>query len=361
MKNPAPGLTLHVIGAGLIGTSLALGARQAGYQVTISDVDERQERLAQNLLRTGNLVSDPSLVIVAIPPSSAAEVVCDALSLFPSSIVVDVTSTKTKVQQKVKLLSESWDRFVPSHPIAGREVGGASSAQADLFQGRAWIITPYEQTNSSQARIELVEELVKALGATSYVMTAAEHDRLFAGISHLPQVISTALASITAEVGDGAQLAGQGLRDMTRLAESDPLLWNEIFESNKEEILAALEKFEKRISEFRKAISQDNVGSINELFRQARVVREKISGKHGARRRNYTLFRIVVDDRAGVLAELFVLCGEHGINVEDLELEHSPSQETGLITLSVNPAQAEDLALALESSNWTFIREETPS
>ena len=357
MIEATPNLTLHVIGAGLIGTSIALGARQAGYQVSISDVDKTQERLAQDLLRNWELVPSPVLVAVAVPPQSTAQVVAEALDRYPNSIVVDVSSTKTKVQEEVRVLSGEWNRFIPSHPIAGRETGGAASAQADLFQGRPWVITPFKEGNSSDSGLEDVEGLIEALGGTAYVISAEEHDRLFAEISHLPQIVSTALASIADGVGEGVQLAGQGFRDMTRLAESDAKLWNEIFASNKEQVLKVLKEFETKIAQFKIAIDEGDNEKIETLFNQAKKVREKISGKHGARRRDYELFRIVVDDRPGVLADLFALCGHHRINVEDLELEHSPSQETGLITLSVNPMQSDDLVNALSKSNWTFVRE----
>ena len=354
MSSATESLSLHVVGAGLIGTSIALGARQAGFSVTLADTNIDQLDLARNLVRASIETSNPTLIVVAVPPHVTSQEVAIALDMNRQSIVLDVSSTKSKVVQDVMALSDKWDRFVPSHPIAGREVGGAASAQADLFQGRPWIITPLAGQDQAGPAITHAQKLIGSLGAASFFMSPEEHDRLFARISHLPQIISTALAAMSHENGDGLRLAGQGLKDMTRLAESDPKLWIEIFRSNRGQILDALRRFEINIAALKTAIELNNASAIESLFEEAKISRTHISGKHGSRQRAYSLFRIVVDDRPGVLAELFALSGKHGINIEDLDLEHSPSQETGLITLSVHPDQSSDFADVLTTDKWTF-------
>ena len=125
--------------------------------------------------------------------------------------------------------------------MAGREFSGAASAQSDLFNGRAWIVVPTRSTRNEV--LSSVTELIETLGATVYQMDGLSHDRLLARISHLPQALSTSLAGSLLDIGSGMELSGQGLRDTTRLAESDPQLWSEIFIANQDAVLEAIEKF----------------------------------------------------------------------------------------------------------------------
>lgn len=346
---------VHVVGAGLIGTSIALAAKAKGLSVTIEDLDPQAQALARDLIKShseGAPNSDGLLVVVAVPPLSTPDAVVRALSIFPNATVMDVASVKTNVTVQVQALSENSERFVPTHPIAGRESGGPKSAQADLFRGRAWILSPGGRTRPDS--IELVSDFITGIGATPYLMDAKRHDELLARISHLPQLVSSALASLLSSEDLPIQVAGQGLRDVTRLAESDPYLWQEILESNKSEVLEALKVFRDVINGLVKDAESEDFVSIKHLMERGRAGRRKISGKHGSQPRAYSIFHIVIDDRPGVLGDLFSLMAEHGINVEDLDIEHSPNQETGLITISVAPEQSGATSDALRIGNWLF-------
>lgn len=348
---------IHVIGAGLIGTSFALACKGAGYTVTIEDVDTSNQALAKDLLfdnhdskrvdkRTVNFV------IVAVPPSATSKVVAGALKLYPQSIVTDVSSVKTKVINEVKELSDDFSRYVPGHPIAGRQHEGPAAAQADLFSSRPWILTPLE--NTSQSGLQDLSILLGNLGASVRTMTPDHHDHLFARISHVPQLISTALGGSLVEIGDEVSLSGQGLRDTTRLAESKASLWTEIVSLNSKEILEALKHYREIIMGLENAITKGDMEEVSKQFDLGNRGRLLLSGKHGGKPRDYIFFRIVIDDRPGVLAELFALCGERRVNVEDLDIEHSPNQETGLITLAISPEQEAELSSALEEGSWRF-------
>lgn len=346
---------VHVVGAGLIGTSIALAAKELGYEVTLEDVDPRVELLAQDLIKNHvrpETSADNLLVVVAVPPLVTGQLVVQALELYPLSTVMDVASSKTNVLLEVESLSEEIDRFVPSHPIAGREIGGPRAAQSDLFAGRAWVITP--SVEADRQRVERVSRFVSRLGATVYSMSPKEHDELFARISHLPQLISSALASLLKSEERPIQVAGQGLRDVTRLAESDSSLWSEIVQSNRIEVMNALILYRDVIDHLVENLEKGDFQSIVKIMDDGRLGRQKISGKHGSQPRKYAIFHIVIDDRPGVLGQLFSLMAEHEINVEDLNIEHSPNQETGLISIAVSPEQKSITSSALTNGKWIF-------
>lgn len=178
---------------------------------------------------------------------------------------IDIGSTKSNLVSQVELFPELADRFLGTHPMAGRERGGARAAQSDLFQGRAWFLTPTPSTNS---RVKaMAEEVISLLGATSYELGAHEHDALLAAISHLPQAVSSALASSLNE-DLKLDLAGQGLRDMVRIASSDPELWSEIFFANKENVMRSLDDFQRALDLLRNAISAEDKKSLVSNFRK---------------------------------------------------------------------------------------------
>lgn len=346
-------LTIHVVGAGLIGTSIALASKISGHSVTIEDVKPEAEDLARDLLNSSVKSSlAPDVIFVAVSPLAASETVLSQLRLNPESIVVDVTSVKTKVVSDVEGFPDVSSRFFASHPIAGREVSGPSSAQADLFRGRAWIVTPGPSVR--EQNLAIVEILLKGFGAEVYRMSPERHDYVFARISHLPQILSSLLAGSLVEIGSDVALSGQGLRDLTRLAGSSGELWKEIISLNSTEIQSALDDFRRAIEQLSSAISNDDSQKILDYFQSGNQGRNIFSGKHGGVAREYSVFHIVIEDKPGVLAELFALCGKYGINVEDLSIEHSPNQETGLISLSVSKDQTLPMRNALASSGWKF-------
>jgi prephenate dehydrogenase len=234
--------------------------------------------------------------------------------------------------------------------MAGREVAGPSSAQADLFQGRAWILTPTSVTEESS--IDVAKELVEALGATAYIMNAPAHDSLLARISHLPQITSTALAGAIEQLGDDLNLSGQGLRDMTRIANSDGELWSEILLENQNEVLKAISEYQQIIANLKDALESRDESALKNLFINGNKGRARVSGKHGSKPRNYSHLMIVIKDEPGALSQLFEQCAAINANIEDLSIEHSPGQLTGLITLAFSPDDALRVQDYLLSHDW---------
>ena len=339
---------VRIIGSGLIGTSIGLGLVQQGIAVEMVDSDPSAQSLAKDLIG-GVAVIDPELVIFALPTSRLSLVIQDEITLNPHSTFMDVGSVKNEVVLKVKTFSGLSERFLPTHPMAGREIGGAGSARADLFQGRSWILTP-EAECSPESR-NLVLDLIKSLGATPIELSAVDHDAAVAKISHLPQIIASLLAKqLTSTPMEWMELAGQGLRDTTRIAGSDEKLWKEIIYSNRSEISELLIRLQSDLTQMIAAL--DDPGKIAVLIAAGRDGKAMIPGKHGGKAREYSYLPIVIDDKPGQLASIFNECAAMRVNVEDLNIEHSPGQLSALITLSLSSQDAEKLSAHLTSIGW---------
>jgi prephenate dehydrogenase len=340
--------TVRIVGSGLIGTSIGLGLVQRGVSVDMVDSDPQAQSLANDLIG-GVGVASPDLVVLAMPTTQLPAVIEGENLLNPQSTFIDVGSVKHEVVLHVESISGLSRRFLPTHPMAGREIGGASSARADLFQGRSWILTPGTEVDSSSR--ELVLELIAHLGATPIELSALDHDRAVARISHLPQIASSLIAKqLTGTPPEWMELAGQGLRDTTRIAGSDESLWKEIIYSNRNELQQLLINLQNDVQ-----LMIDSLGNpdeIAQLIAQGRAGKALIPGKHGGKAREYFYLPIVIDDKPGQLGAIFNECAAMDVNVEDLNIEHSPGQLSALITLALSQSDAEKLSTHLTSIGW---------
>ena len=239
--------------------------------------------------------------------------------------------------------------------MAGRERGGAISGRADLFLSRPWVIAP--NASNPAAAIQLVENLALDLGAAPVRVSPEEHDRAVALVSHVPQLVASLLAArlVDAESADVA-LAGQGLRDTTRIAASDPKLWLQILGANAERVVSILRDFSTDVDALIQALSQiDANGSLSTVGRILEAGNrgvERIPGKHGTKHTEYAQLIVMIEDKPGELGRLFNEVGEIGVNIEELKLEHSPSAQVGLVELYVLPNVVESLSSELIKRSW---------
>jgi len=294
-------------------------------------------------------VVDPDVVVFAMPTSVLSEVIQNEIDINPQSTFMDVGSVKNEVLLKVKTFSGLSTRFLPTHPMAGREIGGAASARADLFQGRSWILTPEDDCAPESKK--LVLELITLLGASPIELSALDHDAAVAKISHLPQIAASLVAKqLSGTPAEWMELEGQGLRDTTRIAGSDEKLWKEIIYSNRNEISELLISLQNDLQQM--IDSLDDPAKIAVLIAAGREGKALIPGKHGGKAREYTYLPIVIDDKPGQLAAIFNECAAMQVNVEDLNIEHSPGQLSALITLSLSEHDAEKLSVHLTSIGW---------
>ena len=339
---------VRIVGSGLIGTSIGLGLVQRGIAVEMVDSDPSSQSLAMDLIGGGQ-VPNPELVIFALPTSRLFMVIADEIQLNPHSTFMDVGSVKNEVVLKVETFPGLSTKFLPTHPMAGREIGGAGSARADLFQGRSWILTPSPDVDQSSK--ELVLHLIEALGASAVELSSTDHDRAVAKISHLPQIAASLVAKqLTGTPAEWMELAGQGLRDTTRIAGSDEMLWKEIIYSNRVELRHLLINLQNDLDLMIRAL--DDPAQIEDLIAAGRAGKAAIPGKHGGVAREYWYLPIVIDDKPGQLGSIFNECAAMDVNVEDLNIEHSPGQLSALITLALSQSDAEKLSAHLASIGW---------
>ncbi|WP_198147884.1 prephenate dehydrogenase [Microbacterium sp. XT11] len=348
--------TVRIVGAGLLGASIGHALRAKGIDVVLSDTSPAQLRLAidYGAGRAAEDADSPALVVVAVPPDVTADVVEAELRRYPDAVVTDVASVKLQPFRELTARGVDLTRYIGSHPLAGRERGGAISARADLFIGRPWVVCRDEQTRP--ADLALVEALALDVGAMPLEMTPEEHDRSVALTSHVPQVVASLLAGRLAEAEEGAlRLAGQGVRDTTRIAASAPELWVQILGANATPVVEVLDALAADLREVSDALrAPDAPGSrrvVAETIRQGNEGVERLPGKHGQNRRFEQLV-VMVDDTAGQLGRLFGELGELGVNVEDLRLEHSPGAQFGLAEISVDPAALHGAISGLTERGW---------
>ena len=353
---------VRIVGTGLLGASIGLALRERGVDVILADSSRAALALAVDYGagRRADPGDAPTLVIVAVPPDHVADVVLAELAAHPTALVTDVASVKSGILAELRESGAELSRYIGSHPMGGRERGGAVSARTDLFLGRPWIVTPHEGSAIDQVR--RIEDLALDVGATPVQMTPEEHDRGVALVSHVPQLVASLLASrlrsaSEAEVG----LAGQGLRDTTRIAGSNPELWVQILAANAAPVSEVLRAYRADLDRVITALDAPAAPgaprAIAETLEAGNAGVRRIPGKHGTDRRFATL-TIKIDDTPGQLARLLTEVGEEGVNMEDLRLEHSPGAQVGFAEIAVLPELSAHLAGALRDRGWEIMADE---
>jgi prephenate dehydrogenase len=269
-------------------------------------------------------------------------------------VVTDVASVKAGPLASLQAVGADVSRYVGSHPMAGRERSGAIAARADLFIGRPWVIAGHDGITYQRAAV--VEDLALDLGATVVPMDPDSHDDAVAFVSHAPQLISTLMASqLRAAPEDALGLAGAGVRDVTRVAASDPGLWVQIIGANAERIRPVLQGVRDELDHVIGALDDTaatgSLRTIAETMASGNSGVARLPGKHGTTKR-FSQVVVLVDDTPGQIAALLTRIGEIGVNLEDLRLEHSPGAQIGIVEVSVVPEQEQRLVEDLESHGW---------
>lgn len=348
--------TVRVVGAGLLGASVGHALRAKGIDVVLTDSSPAQLRLAVDY-GAGRLAAEddrPRLIVVAVPPDVTADVVQAELAQYPDAVVTDVASVKLEPFRALQERGVDLARYIGSHPLAGRERGGAISARADLFIGRPWVVC--RDGDTAAADLALVEALALDVGAMPLEMTPEEHDRSVALTSHVPQVVASLLAGRLAEADEGSlRLSGQGVRDTTRIAASAPELWVQILGANAGPVVEILDSLAADLREVSDALRDPGAAGarriVAETIRHGNDGVDRLPGKHGQNRRFESLV-VMIDDTPGQLGRLFGELGELGVNVEDLRLEHSPGAQFGLAEISVEPASLHGAISGLQERGW---------
>lgn len=355
---------VHIVGTGLLGASIGVALTRGGVHVTLEDASPIPSAVAAEL--GAGVVGQPgeqgpSLVVVAVPPEVAGSVVARALSTWPAAVVTDVASVKESVLGEVRRAGGDLTRYVGSHPMAGRERSGAAAAMADLFVGRPWVICAPEEASSSSVLV--VRELAVDVGARVVHLGARAHDEAVALVSHMPQVVASVAAKcLVGASANALDLAGQGLRDTTRIAGSDPGLWAAILLGNAGPVASRLREVADGLSAAIDALAAAEAGeegkavaALHRLMASGNDGVLGIPGKHGGARTEYDAVTVLVPDQPGELGRLFTEVGRVGVNLEDVHIEHAGGKPVGLTTLSVPRGAGVGLGEALTAAGWRIL------
>lgn len=359
---------VHVIGTGLVGTSIGLALRRAGVEVWLSDSNPEHTRTAVGLgagepapsgvtgASSGEESQErPQLVVVAVPPVRIAEVVLDALE--SGAVVTDVGSVKAMPLAQISDQADpaALPRYVGSHPMAGSERSGPLAASAAIFEGRAWAIAPH--VHADEDAVALVEELARICGAEAVRLSPVEHDVAVARTSHLPHLLAVLAATqLSDAVPEHLQLSGQGVRDVTRVAAGDPDLYGQIIRANAAAVTELLGDVRTGIDALLQAIEDETEDALQEILTGGVEGTRVIPGKHGGPALEMGSVFVLVPDHPGELARLLADVGDIGVNIEDLHIDHDPARPVGLVELLVECSAAEGLREALEERDWTTHR-----
>ncbi len=332
-----------LVGTGLIGGSVGLALRRAGWHVTGSDTDPVRAARALELGVVDAIGVDPDaeITFVAVPVSAVPAVA--GVALAAGGVVSDVGSVKAAVVAAI-----DHPRFVGGHPMAGSEAVGVDGARADLFDGAAWVVTPTAATDE-QAHA-LVHSVVRSFGADVLTLEPGQHDRLVATVSHVPHLGAAALMQMAAERGqsDAAllRLAAGGFRDMTRIAAGDPAMWLDVCAENRVAITEVLDELMANLARLRQVVDTGDRAGLEQQLRVAQTARRALP-MGTPPPEQLAEVRVSIPDQPGELAMVTGLATERSINVYDVEVAHSVDERGGRLLLVVDAGRAQELVSSL--------------
>lgn len=355
--------TALVIGTGLIGTSAALALASRGVAVHLADHDPEQARTAAALgAGTDEAPAGAvDLCVVAVPPAHVATTLADAMRRGAARAYLDVASVKGGPRRELEELGLDLTPYIGTHPMSGRERSGPLAATAELFEGRPWVLTPTRDTETEVLNLAL--ELVALCRAVPVVMDADAHDRAVALVSHMPHLVSSMVAARLEHAEDAAvRLCGQGIRDVTRIAASDPRMWIDILSANPGPVADLLAQLAGDLDETVRALRalqsadeekrRTGAAGVEDVLRRGNAGQVRVPGKHGTAPAVYEVVAVLIDDQPGQLARIFADADRAGVNIEDVRIEHATGQQAGLVQLMVEPRAVATLGAALRERGW---------
>ncbi|GAA2454887.1 prephenate dehydrogenase [Actinomadura vinacea] len=360
-----------IIGTGLIGTSIALALRERGIEVLLADRDPEAARVAADMGAGVPAPATPDepadLAVLAVPPPAVAAALLDAQKSGAAQVYTDVASVKGLPLAQAAELGCDLAVFAGGHPLGGRERSGPLAARPGLFLGRPWVLCPTAE--STEAVVASAAALALACGANPVTMDAVEHDRAVALISHAPHVVASAMAArFTAGPERALALAGQGARDVTRIAGGDPRLWHGILAANAQPVADVIDAVARDLAAAAAGLraaaggvaaggaEPGGVGAARDtldLLARGAAGHGRIPGKHGGPATRHAVVPVLAADRPGELALIVQAAGVAGINIEDVLIEHSQGRSVGVVELAVAPESARRLIEELRARGWS--------
>jgi prephenate dehydrogenase len=281
---------------------------------------------------------DVDLVVLAGPVNA----IVDTLStLETDALVTDVAGVKGPVVRAGSRLA----RFVGGHPMAGRETSGPSSASPSLFRGASWILTT---DASSGSDVDEMSTIVASLGAVPVPMSAAAHDAAVAAVSHVPQIVASALVNVVGSDTAALQLAAGGFRDLTRIALSEPGWWTDVLAENRSDVVRLLGALGDELGAWSTRLEEGDRPAVEAGLESARTTRRGLAPAVSA-------LRVLLEDRPGEIARVGQALALSGADVRDLQLRHATRGGGGILTLSVAPGHEVGLRRELEADGFRIL------
>ena len=341
---------VSIVGLGLIGGSLALALKNAGWYVTGTDVDEEAvaTALERSIIDAEGIDPESNLVFIATPVLQVADQAKRALNVTKCP-VTDVGSVKAPIST----LMRDYPRFVPGHPMAGNEISKLAGADPSLFVDATWILTPTLET-SDLAFTEVHRVLSKVLKAKVRSMEAERHDLLLAAVSHVPHftaaaIMQTAMSEAGPYESLMMQLAAGGFRDMTRISTGDPDMWVDVSVENRDGIVRVIGKLIETLSHIRQIVADGETMVLRQVLLEAQHSRQNLPIRVTS---EYSELAIPVDDRPGVLKEVTNLATDLNVSIFDIDIRHNVEGDKGTLVLMVEDSTAERLFGGLTARNF---------
>lgn len=355
-------LTCGFIGLGLIGGSIAKSLKAADASIQIIAYDTNESTLKQAFIdKTADIVSNTldehfgtcDYLFLCAPVSHNDENLEKIKEIIsPATVLTDVGSVKTPIHEHIEALGLT-NQFIGGHPMAGSERTGYINSKPLLLQNAYYILTPSEQTDYD--KIMAYQNLVIKMGAIPLIMTYKEHDFVTAGISHLPHLVAATLVNLVKETDseDGIMklIAAGGFKDITRIASSSPVMWEQICMTNSENIKKFLSLYISSLKEVLEKLEYQDEQSIYELFNDARTYRDSfISASSGPIKRIFDI-TIEIADKPGALASIATLLASHNISIRNIGITHNREAAEGAMRIEFYDNEAMEKAKTILSLN----------
>lgn len=353
------------IGLGLIGGSLAKSIKKYHLAKEIiaynRDQSVLQAALEEQVIDVaspdiGELFCDCDLIFLCCPVQVNVEAFQKLMGLVsPDCIITDVGSTKMDIMESVRN-TPAVNLFIGGHPMAGSEKTKYSASNDHLFENAYYILTPFEDTDS--VKLQALYDLVGAIKAIPLVIDANQHDFVTATISHVPHVIAASLVNIVKQLDNQQHsmhtLAAGGFKDITRIASSSPIMWQQICLTNQGNILKVLESFQQDLSRMIQALKEENPTKIYDFFDHARCYRDSFQERtSGALFKSYS-FTIDVEDKLGIIARIATLLSEHEISIKNIGIINNREYTNGVLEIVFYEEEAMRRSiLILKEMNYT--------
>ncbi|WP_327358865.1 prephenate dehydrogenase [Streptomyces sp. NBC_01304] len=352
---------MAVVGTGLIGTSIGLAVSRHGVTVHLLDKDEVAARTAAALGAGVVGASDEQvdLAVLAVPPSAVGEVLAEMQARGLARSYTDVASVKAQLARDIRTSVDVPSSYVGGHPLASSEHCGPLAARADLFEDRAWVLTPSETT--SQDAVNRVFEMIALCGAIPVIMESGAHDNAVALTSHAPHLVASLMAArLRHSPREAIRLAGQGLHDMTRIAVRDTGLWSDILQANGPAVAGVLRGLRDDLTTLLATLDdlsstpQDmrsqSLDPLVDLLDRGAAGLAAIQGRQAADRQ--TRVEVQVAEGPGQLVRLLDTLKTFHVEAEDVVPRHSPEEGTLSLTFAVQPTRAGQIVLELGRAGW---------